>query len=108
MWDIAYAIYRWVPFNAPVHPDAQGDLNDHIRKARLFLDTYGVSREEKTSFVSMLIERLEALIQFMLDEANKGNEDFQSHIQEGHLRVYLNDIEYLRKNEQEITKGVMI
>ena len=108
MWDVAYAVYRWVPFNAPIHPDTQGDLDEHIRKARLFLDTYGIGLEDKESFVRILIERLEALTQFMRNEAKQGNEDFQSHIQDGHLSVYLNDMEYLRKNEQQITKGIIV
>lgn len=108
MWDVAYAVYRWVPFNAPMHPDAQGDLYEHIRKARLFLDTYGIGLEGKESFVRILIERLEALTQFMRNEAKQGNEDFQSHIQDGHLSVYVNDMEYLRKNEQQITKGIIV
>lgn len=108
MWDVAYAVYRWVPFNAPMHPDTQGDLDEHIRKARLFLDTYGIGLEGKESFVRILIERLEALTQFMRNEAKQGNEDFQSHIQDGHLSVYLNDMEYLRKNEQQITKGIIV
>ncbi|HHB1651131.1 aminoglycoside phosphotransferase family protein [Bacillus sp. TE8-1] len=106
MWDIAYAIYRWVPFKSPNNPDSFGNLNEQIRKAKLFLDTYGVNSEDKNSFTRVLIKRLQSLINFMRSEANNGNKDFQLHIEKGHLQLYLHDIEYLKENEKEITHGL--
>ncbi|NDI33218.1 phosphotransferase [Chengkuizengella sediminis] len=100
MWDISYAIYRWVPF------DSHGNLKEQIRKAKLFLDTYGVDSESKTSFISILIARLNSLTDFMRSEASNGNKDFQLHIEEGHIQLYLDDIEYLKGNEEEITLGI--
>ncbi|WP_081791882.1 phosphotransferase [Caldalkalibacillus mannanilyticus] len=106
MWDIAYAIYRWVPFKNPNNPDCYGNLKEQIRKTRLFLDTYGVNSEEKESFTSVLIKRLQSLIDFMRSEANNGNKDFQLHIENGHLNLYLDDMEYLKNNEKEIIRGI--
>ena len=106
MWDIAYAVYRWVPFNNPHSLDSKGILQEQIRKTKLFLDAYGVNSECRNSFVSVLVERLGSLIEFMRYEADKGNEDFQLHIKGGHLQLYLDDIEYLRSNEKEITDGI--
>ncbi|MFS1513730.1 aminoglycoside phosphotransferase family protein [Chengkuizengella sp. SCS-71B] len=100
MWDIAYAIYRWVPF------DYHGNLKEQIRKSKLFLDTYGVDSESKNSFVGVLIKRLKSLIDFMRFEASNGNKDFQLHIEEGHIELYLNDIGYLERNEEQITQGI--
>lgn len=106
MWDIAYAIYRWVPLKNPNNPDFHGNLKEYIRKAKLFLDTYGVDSESKNSFIRILIKRLKSLTDFMRYEASNGNKDFQLHIEEGHLQQYLDDIEYLKGNEAEITHGI--
>lgn len=42
----------------------------------------------------------------MRSEANNGNKDFQLHIEKGHLQLYLNDIDYLKNNEEEIIQGI--
>ncbi|MFM9278723.1 aminoglycoside phosphotransferase family protein [Paenibacillus jiagnxiensis] len=108
MWDIAYGIYRWVPFNNPENPDSNGStLTEKIRKTKLFLDTYGINDESKKSFVEVLIKRLESLIEFMSKEASAGNEDFQSNIEDGHLQLYLDDIKYLKNNEEEIINDLL-
>ena len=106
MWDIAYAIYRWVPFGNPASPDSHGTLQEQIRKIKLFLDTYGVEAEVRRSFVPVLIRRLTSLINYMRGEEINGNEDVQLNIEEGHLQLYLDDIEYIRSNEVEITNGI--
>ena len=102
MWDIVYAVYRWVPIEA----SEQDVLGEQIRKVKLFLDTYGVTTASKECFVELLIKRLEALVNFMSQEAANGNEDFELHIAEGHLQKYLDDIEYLRIHEKEIMDGI--
>jgi thiamine kinase-like enzyme len=106
MWDIAYAVYRWVPFNHPDSPGSQGSLQEQIRKTKLFLDAYGVNSECKQSFVRVLTERLGSLTDYMRREADSGNEDFQLHIASGHLQLYLDDIEYLKSNEQVIMSRI--
>ena len=107
MWDITYAIYRWAPFKNPNNTNSHDKLKEQIRKAKLFLDTYGVDTESKSSFVRILMKRLKSLIDFMIHEAGNGNKDFQLNIEEGHLQQYLDDIEYLERNEEEITCGII-
>ena len=107
MWDIAYAIYRWIPFESPSNSDYCENLKEQIRKTKLFLDTYGLELEIRNSFVEVLIKRLEALVGFMTYEASNGNEDFKLNIEEGHLQKYLKDIEYLKENEKEIISGII-
>lgn len=106
MWDISYGIYRWVPFGNPDSPDSSGTLEEQIRKSKLFLDTYGVEESLRESFVDVLINRLQSLVDYMRSEASKGNEDFQSHIDEGHLNLYLDDIKFLTTNKEEIINGI--
>jgi len=100
MWDVTYAVYRWVPL---VNSE---NLSENIRKAKLFLDTYGVDKEGRQQFVLLLIQRLESLVNYMRSEARNGNEDFQKHIESGHVEQYLGDIQYLNKNEKEIINGI--
>lgn len=106
LWDVAYAVYRWVPLTSPARPGSHGDLQAHIQRTRLFLDVYGMDNTQRDSLVPVLIARLTSLTDFMQHEANNGNEDFQHHIAEGHLQVYVEDMDYLRRHEDEIVKGI--
>ena len=106
MWDIAYAIYRWVPFTSSKNPDHYDDLEEQIRKAKLFLDSYGIEADKRESLPQVLIERLQNLVNFMCSEADNGNEDFESNIKEGHLQLYLDDIQYIKDNEMKIKDGI--
>lgn len=107
MWDIAYAVYRWVPFMNPSNPNGCFSLEEQIRKAKLFLDTYDVKREDRELLPQMMADRLTHLVKHMKDQAEKGNEDFQKNIEEGHLSLYLNDIQYIIENRETILKGIM-
>ncbi|HAM62387.1 MAG TPA: hypothetical protein DCP62_01575 [Erysipelotrichaceae bacterium] len=106
MWDIAYAVYRWVPFVNPVNPDCSFSLEEQIRKSRLFLDTYGVKNEERDLLPQMMVDRLTNLVNYMRNQADEGNEDFRRNIEEGHMEVYLKDIQYILKNESMILEGI--
>lgn len=108
MWDISYAIYRWVPFTIAISSDELVDVHDQIRRTKLFMDTYEVTNIKRNAFVAILISRLKSLIDFMVSEANNGNDDFKLNIEKGHLEIYLNDIAYLQSNESLITKGIQL
>lgn len=36
LWDIAYAVYRWVPFTSPDNPDHYNNLEEQIRRMKLY------------------------------------------------------------------------
>lgn len=99
MWDISYALYRWIPFI----DESEDNFNESMRKMRLFLDTYGLEQNERDKVVLVMIDRLTSLTNFMRSEASAGNVDFQRNIDDGHLKKYIDDIEYLKKNERKIT-----
>lgn len=107
MWDIAYAVYRWVPFTHSTNPDCDSSLEEQVRKAKLFLDTYGIRIEERKLLPKMMVNRLTNLVSYMKGQAKNGNEDFQKNIEEGHLDLYLNDIQYILRNERTILEGIM-
>ena len=50
----------------------------------------------------MMAKRLETLVQFMLEQADSGNEDFEKNVEEGHVKLYKSDILYILKNAQKI------
>lgn len=94
-WDLAYALYRFAPLTAPGNTDGFGDPTEQARRARLFLDSYGCTREERHCALETVVPRLEALIAFMSVAARDGDRDFARHIEEGHADLYRNDIAYI-------------
>ncbi len=107
LWDVTYACYRWVPLKNPNNPDSIGSLNDQITRLSMFVETYGLSYEEKSKFVDVLILRLESLIQFMKKQAKNNDKNFEKNIEDGHLNLYLDDIKYLKNNREVITSKIL-
>ncbi len=105
-WDIAYALYRWAPLMRPDNPDGMGSEPERIDRARLFCDVYGLPVSARAGLISLVIERLQALVDFMQAEARQGNEAFQANIADGHHLTYLADIAYLQNCQQDIQKGI--
>lgn len=98
MEDIAYAVYRWVPF----YPEQQMSEEVMLDRLRLFIDTYSLTDSERKQLPEAMITRLEQLTDFMRSEAEKGNLDFKRNIKDGHLDKYLSDIDYIRKMKEKM------
>jgi len=94
-WDLAYALYRFAPLTSPDNKDGFGDPAEQARRARLFLDSYGCTSEERHDALEAVVPRLRALIAFMRDAAANGDPNFARHIEEGHAELYQNDIAYI-------------
>lgn len=101
--DIAYAIYRWVPF---FHNENYLVLSTKIDRTKLFLDEYGISDSKRNHLVDQMISRINNLIQYMEEQASLGEKNFQKNITDGHLNQYVNDIVYLQNNQKQILKGI--
>jgi hypothetical protein len=106
LWDIAYAVYRFVPFTSPENPDHYDDLDEQIRKMKVFLDSYGATVKQREELPAMMVKRLTALVEFMTAEADDGNEDFAKNLEAGHAILYKNDINYIINNERKIINGI--
>lgn len=102
VWDVAYAVYCWAPFKTHPH-DALGDVVEQSVRAKLFCDAYGLAKEDRLQLIDTMIERLNALVSFMVSEAEKGNISFAQNIREGHHLAYLEDARYIERNRDEIT-----
>ena len=99
-WDLAYALYRWSPLNNPNNQDGFGTLTDQVSRARTFCDVYGYKREDRVALPDLIITRLEVLIDFMESEAKSGNITYAQNINEGHAKLYADDILYISNNKQ--------
>lgn len=106
IWDIAYAVYTWAPFKTH-SDDALGDLQTQMQRAKLFCDAYGLNVELRLCLVEVMVNRIQALVDFMHTEANQGNQAFLENINDGHHLAYLSDIAYLKENETVITKTLV-
>lgn len=106
LWDVAYAVYRWIPFTSPENPDHYDDIDEQIRKVRVFMDAYDATSQEREELPKMMVKRLSTLIDYMTVQADDGNEDFTKNIEDGHVIIYKNDINYIIKNERNIINGI--
>lgn len=90
LWDIAYAVYRFVPLMTDTHCIAMGWQSppDRIARLKLFCDAYGL--ENRTRLIDSVIQRLEALIHFMRESSSNVE----------HIPFYLEDITYIQTNHQ--------
>lgn len=68
-WDIAYALYRFVPFTSKDNEDGFGDIATQIIRARLFCQACGLIKEDITGIADLIIERLQELIGFLIKSA---------------------------------------
>ncbi len=95
MWDLGYALYRWIPLMAADNPECFGDEDGKKRRLKLFLETYGMQDMTMKEILDWVIKRLDYLIDFMVEEANRGNETVNGHIEDGHLSTYRKDRAYV-------------
>lgn len=108
LWDIAYAVYRWIPFVSPMNPDYRGNLEEQIRRLKLFVDTYGLCEDARKHLPKMMVERIQSLVSYMKREAENGNKDVLKNIEDGHMKMYLDDIQYICENEQKILESISL
>ncbi|WP_432453391.1 phosphotransferase [Agarivorans sp. QJM3NY_29] len=105
IWDVAYAVYCWAPFKTKPN-DALGDLRLQSIRAKQFCDSYGLPYSERVQLVDVMISRIQALLDFMHDQAAKGNEAFIANLKDDHHLAYIADIEYLKLHQQIITDSL--
>lgn len=82
-------------------------MNEQIRRLRLFVDTYDLKNNEKQQLPDMIIERISSLVAYMRNEADSGNEDVEKNIKDGHLNLYLDDIQYIKEFQRKILEGIL-
>lgn len=107
IWDIAYAIYRWAPINRPDADDIFGTPEQHIMRAKIFCEAYGLDAKMRRQIVPIMIKRLQIMVDYITSEAANGNEDFIKNMRDGHHTHYLKDVEYIKTNAKTIANGLL-
>jgi Ser/Thr protein kinase RdoA (MazF antagonist) len=103
VWDVAYAIYRFVPLCESVYDCEMGNYRDYDmakdceeRKILIdvFLNEYGFIGDVE----GYVIQRLSAFVALFDEECAKGNQAFIKMKKEGHQDFYIKEIEFIQKN----------
>lgn len=93
LWDIAYAVYRFVPLASDEHCRNLGwkPIPDRQARLKLFCDAYGLA--DRAGLVELVQMRLQALVDFMRSRS----------LNQDHLPVYLQDMQYIANHAHEFT-----
>ena len=87
IWDVAYAVYRFVPLVDEADTRAVGMTDPRpAQRLDLFCDAYGL--DDRKDLIATVVRRLEALCDHMQREADAGNDVHRSHIALGDLDLY--------------------
>ena len=105
-WDIAYGLYRWSAFHHPATDGVFGSIDKQIKRAVQFCIAYGLDAIRQISLADLMGERLEAMLSFMMKEADAGNETFQANIRDGHHEVYIRDLGHIREHADRIDTAI--
>jgi aminoglycoside phosphotransferase (APT) family kinase protein len=107
IWDVAYAVYRFVPLTSDEHSRTLGQPRpaERGRRLRLFCDAYGL--EQRHELLENVERRLEVLCAFMTSSAASGDVSYKKAIEAGHLDLYLGDIQSLRRRRAELEQSLL-
>ncbi len=98
-WDLAYALYRFVPIMDPSNPENYGTIQEQCRRTRLFCDEYGLL--ERSKVVKSIQLRIASMADYLRQGAVNGDKRLQANIDEGHLEIYINDYAYLNSHSEQ-------
>jgi Ser/Thr protein kinase RdoA (MazF antagonist) len=103
IWDLAYAVYRFVPLQAPTNPESVGDPLEQARRAIVFCQAYGV--QPGAALLDAVADRLRALVELMRLRADAGYAAFEAHVAGGHLALYEEDIRYVEAQRETFLRA---
>jgi len=107
VWDVAYALYRWVPFSCPSNAGVDGTIDQQMERARVFCNAYDVNDSDRLDLVPVMIDRLQTMINYIVEQAAAGDNKFQDDIEAGHVRVYERDMEYIDQHRKAIHSALL-
>lgn len=99
LWDIAYAVYRFVPLMHDAHAQANGwhPIPDRARRLRLFCDAYGLDDPAaRAALIETVIARLTSLIDYIRQAATTLED----------IPLYQRDIAYIGENREVFARAL--
>lgn len=102
LWDLAYAVYRFVPLSITEGPPGLHRSAEQARRLRLFCDAYDDALDARP-VVEKVVARLRALERALSDGAARGDPAAVRHVADGDLAVYVRDREHV-----EASAGALI
>jgi aminoglycoside phosphotransferase (APT) family kinase protein len=105
-WDLAYAAYRFVPLVRDGYAPLFGVPLPVDRPARLrrFCDAYGLS--DRAGLVDVLVRRIEAVCDLIVDQAAEGDPAFVRMRAEGHVDSYRRDVEFIWSTRASLERAL--
>jgi aminoglycoside phosphotransferase (APT) family kinase protein len=96
IWDVAYALYRFVPMADPAQTEGFGSPREQAKRMRLFCDAYGL--EDRSIVFENVMLRIQSMVDFLLEGQALGDARRIANIKAGHLRVYQHDLAYVKRH----------
>jgi aminoglycoside phosphotransferase (APT) family kinase protein len=96
VWDLAYALYRFVPLADPARTEGFGTPAEQARRMRLFCDAYGLA--DRSRVLEATRARVQFMVDFLLDGQAAGDTRRIANIAAGHLAVYQHDLAYIERH----------
>jgi phosphotransferase family enzyme len=109
IWDVAYAVYRFVPLSNDEHIQTLGLTRPPARgkRLRMFCDAYGLEQDRRRELLETVERRLEALCEFIVSSAASGDASYEKAVEAGHVDLYRRDIESLRRRRTELQETLL-
>ena len=95
-WDLAYALYRFVPLADPEQTEGFGVPAEQARRMRLLCDAYGLT--DRSGLFETVRARIQSMVDFLLDGQRAGDMRRIANIEAGHLAVYQHDLAYVERH----------
>jgi len=99
LWDIAYAVYRFVPLATDEHCRNLGwsPIPDRSLRLTLFCEAYGLDNQAaRGALIATVIERLDALIAHIRQTSSTLE----------HIPLYERDLAYIRANQSVFSRAL--
>ncbi len=93
IWDIAYAVFRFVPLSD------DGPWESRGRRLRLFCDAYGLGQRQH--LLRTVERRLEVLCATIIERAASGDLAWRHMLEQGHLDHYRRCITFIQRHYTE-------
>jgi thiamine kinase-like enzyme len=104
-WDLAYALYRFVPITHPSNPENYGTVAEQCRRTRLFCAEYGL--KNRSQIMQSVKLRVEYMADYLRQGAANGDKRCQANIDAGHLKIYTTDHAYVVSHYEQFIRALV-